>query len=477
MRSAVGPVVLLVLALAVRLVRLGAQSLWFDEAYTAWIAQLPLGRAWQALLADGVHPPLFYSVQAVFRGLAGSEFGVRLPSALAGAAASPLLFLLADRWIGRRGAWMAGLLAALAPFDVWHSQDARMYAMLATFNVACMLAFDGLLAWPSRGAQARFVLSHGLAYLLHYFALMLPFLQLLFLILTLRTNARRLRLWTGLQMVAVMPLSAWVLALASREANIFGIGWIAQPRPVDLVLTVTNLLLGYAVPSTAWQWLGALLCGGFMLAGALVRWPSTSGKWLTLLWAVVPIVLMYVFSLRRPVYVDRFVIGSSMALLLLLVGGVSILPGRASLLAGAALTGVFALSLGRLWSGTCCIKEQWREAAEVLRRAEAEEIIALRVLQIAVPLQYYDAGPAALRPVEVNRVINPIDDIACGARGTWLVYWNPSSGPHALASAKPVEPEEETEPHLARWLAGMGPPLLDRVDLVGVTLMHFGPLP
>ncbi len=477
MRSAIAPIALMALALAVRLVRLGAQGLWFDEAYTAWIVQLPAAKALQALLADGVHPPLFYLVQAVFRELAGSEFGLRLPSALAGSAASPLLFLLTDRWLSRRGAWLAGLLAALSPFDVWHSQDARMYAMLATLNVGCMLTFESLLARSSRGAQAQFVLCHASAYALHYFALMLPFLELLFFILTLRTNARRLRLWIALQGISAIPLVAWVLALAGREANIFGIGWIAAPRLADLVLTLINLTLGYAHPATLWQWLGALLFAAFLLAGLFAPWPSASRKWLTLLWAFVPLVLMYAFSLRRPVYIDRFVIGSSMACLLLIAAGASALPRRLATLAGAALMAVFVLSLGRIWFGPGCIKEQWREAAHVLRGARQGEVIALRVLQIAVPFRYYDPGPAPLRPVEVNRAITPIDDIARGAAGTWLVYWNPSSDPHALAGGKPFEPEQETDAHLARWLTGLGPPLLDRIDLVGMTLLHFGPLP
>ncbi len=474
---AAAPMSLMGLALAVRLVRLGAQGLWFDEAYTAWIARLPADRMWEALLADGVHPPLFYLVQAAFRGLAGSEFGLRLPSAIAGAAASPLLFLLADRWLGRRAAWLAGLLAAFCPFHVWHSQDARMYAMLATLNVACMLTFDRLLGGPSRGVCALFVASHALAYALHYFALMVPLVQMLFYFLTLRTNAKTLRLWTALQTIAAMPLLAWAAALARREANIFGIGWIEQPQPRDLPLTLVNLVLGFADGASLWQWMGALLCAACLLAGVFVRWPSATRKWLALLWALVPIVLTYGLSLRRPVYVDRFVIGSCMALLLLIAAGASALPRRLFSLAGVALAAVFLGSLGRMWLSPCCVKEQWREAAQILQRAGPGEVIALRVLQIAVPFQYYDPGPAPLRMVEVNRVISPIDEVARGAAGVWLVRWNPSSDPHALAAETPFEPKDETDPHLARWLSGEGPALFGRFDLVGVTLLHFGPLP
>lgn len=476
-RSAVALIALLALALVLRLYRLGAQSLGFDETYTAWIARLPAASSWEALLADGVHPPLFYVVQAAARGWAGSEFGLRLPSALAGSAAAPLLFLLADRWIGRRAAWLAGLLAALSPFGVWHSQDARMYAMLAAANVACLLAFDRLLTRPSRAVQVLSVLTHAAAYSLHYFALMLPLIELLLLILTLRTTWPRLKLWAALQVASALPLLAWVAALAGREAGVFGIGWIGEPVPIDLALTLANLTLGYAEFPTGWHWVGAVLCAMLLLMAVVRRWPSDHGRLLTLLWVFVPILLTYGLSLRRPVYMDRFLIGSSMGLLLLIAAGATALPRRLSTLAGAALVGAFLLGLGRIWLSPCCVKEQWREAAAILRGAGAGEVIAVRVLQIAVPFQYYDPGPFPLRAVEVNRVVTPIDDIARGATGTWLVYWNPSSDPHALTSSKPFAPEGETDPDLARWLSGGGPELIERVDLAGVTLLHYGALP
>jgi len=48
------------LAAAVRLYGLGVQSLWLDEAFSHLFATLPLDMAWQAMIVDAVHPPLYY---------------------------------------------------------------------------------------------------------------------------------------------------------------------------------------------------------------------------------------------------------------------------------------------------------------------------------------------------------------------------------------------------------------------------------
>ena len=48
------------LALFLRTYRLDWQSLWFDEAYTLLITNMDLADSIRALVADGVHPPLYY---------------------------------------------------------------------------------------------------------------------------------------------------------------------------------------------------------------------------------------------------------------------------------------------------------------------------------------------------------------------------------------------------------------------------------
>jgi len=47
--------------LALRVVRLEFQPLWWDEGYTVWFATHPLGQM-AALTAQDIHPPLYYAL-------------------------------------------------------------------------------------------------------------------------------------------------------------------------------------------------------------------------------------------------------------------------------------------------------------------------------------------------------------------------------------------------------------------------------
>jgi mannosyltransferase len=461
------------MALLLRLYHLGAQGLWYDEAYTLFIARMPVVEAWRALVVDGVHPPLFYAVQKAALALGHSEFALRLPSAVFGAAAVPLVYLLGRQWAGKGAAALAALLVTLSPFHLWTSQDARMYSLLVVLALACMLTFDGVLRRPSLGVEAAFVASSALAYLTHYFALMLPLVQLVYLAANLRARPRLLRLWTGLQLLAGLPLLGWLYVLSRRDAQIFGIGWIPVPHPQDLVETLVNFTVGYTTPLRLWQWLGLGTCLVFLVLGLRTRWGVPSAKLLVALWAFLPMVLTFLLSLRRPVYIDRFLILSAPALLFLIAAGVASLRERYALASAALLVALFGFSAIRFCFQPGQEKEQWREAAAYLSRAAPDEAIIVRVLQIVVPLSVYYDGPLPLEAMEVNRTVTPLSQLAIGHKGIWLVYWNAAADAHRVATSPPFDPHAERDPVAASWLAGQGPALVDRVDFVGVTLLHF----
>jgi uncharacterized membrane protein len=410
--------------------------------------------------------------------LAGdSEAALRLPSALLGALTVPLLFALGARWIDQRAGWTAAILLAVSPLHLWHSRDARMYAQLAFLGAACMLAYAGWLERPRPATSAGLAITSALAYLTHYFALFLPLIQFIHLALHMRSRPRALRSWTAIQAGAAVPLAAWLVVLWRREGQFFGIGWIPEPGLSDLLGTLVNFTVGYTAPLEGWKIAAALICLAFGIGGMWATWRDEQAKSLAALWALLPALVALGLSVRRPVYMDRFLILSLPAVLLLISSGIEGLGRRRALAAAAMLLAVtgFAAAQFTFWPGQT--REQWREAAAALERVSPDEAIVVRVLQIVVPLSYYYDGSNELQAMEVNRQVTSLSSLAAGHEGTWLVYWNASADIHRPASSPAFRAEEETDEEAAAWLAGRGPQLLDRLDYTGVTLLHFGALP
>lgn len=348
-----------------------------------------------------------------------------------------------------------------------------MYALLGWGYLACLLAFDALLErWTGWRALA-FILAHALAYLTHYFALLLPVVELAYLAIRLRSHPGVLVRWIWLQALAAIPLLAWTTVLATRPGQYFGIGWIPAPRPVDPLLTMMNFTFGSTAPQPAWQWAALAACGLMTLLGLRYVWPSDRGKILTTLWASLPIVITFLASLRRPVYMDRFLVGSLPGLLLLVAAGAASLRGWRTAVAATLLAGLFAWSsLGFVyWPGQA--KEQWREAGAYLAQARPGEIIVPRIAQILVPLSYYYSGSVPITPLEFNRQVTPLGRLAAGRTGAWLVYWSPAVDAHRVAQGLPFDPLAELDPEARAWLTGRGPTLIERKDFTGITILHF----
>jgi uncharacterized membrane protein len=142
----VGPALILLLALALRIFHLRHESVSGDEAFSITLTRDPLGVMMHRLVLDLVHPPLHY---LALRGwLKPFGFGLlqaRVLSVIFGTLAVVFLYLLAEYLFDRRTALLAALLMAVSQLAIMFSQEARPYAQMHLLGVASAYLF--LRAW------------------------------------------------------------------------------------------------------------------------------------------------------------------------------------------------------------------------------------------------------------------------------------------------------------------------------------------
>ncbi|MFA5268985.1 MAG: glycosyltransferase family 39 protein [Methanoregula sp.] len=204
--------------LFLRLYGLGNASISMDEAVDIFLSGLSISDIW-AYIAHGFifHPPLFYWVQHIVLLVGTGEFIVRLPSALYGALTIPVVYLLGKEFHSRDiGILSAGLLA-LSPFHIFYSQDARPYAMMLLFCAIASVYFMEAIRTDSGNAWALFGIFSGLSAWTVFYAAVLTFSLMLFVVIDRRRRILRgfdenRALYVGgiFYLIVIMPLAGMI---------------------------------------------------------------------------------------------------------------------------------------------------------------------------------------------------------------------------------------------------------------------------
>ncbi len=380
---------ILVLAAFLRFYRLDAQSLWADEGNSVSLS----GRSLDLITAGAahdIHPPLYYYLLHFWMRVFGnSEFAIRALSALLGTVLVYLTYLLGrhlsrppsvppnsggeashNHWLGL----VAAFLSAISPFQVYYSQEARMYILLAALSALSIYSFVRFLETEASKTTrnpkhetrntylwvALYILATTLSLYTHYsFPIVMVMENLLYgiwLAISWRRGrglGRTLR-WVVIQLAIVALYWPWLPTAFQQVSN-----WPSISQSYGLVFVVKEAFRLFSLGPTAGTQYTSLLLLGFAAIFIAGVWPSIHPSLpgrgrgrvdptptpalplrgggseqspsliphclialLPLLYCLFPILMMYVLSLWRPAYRPKFFLVGSPAFCLILAQGI-----------------------------------------------------------------------------------------------------------------------------------------------------------
>lgn len=271
---------------------------------------------------DVVHGAYYVLIWVVVRVLGGSsELIVRLPSALAMAAAAYVITLLGRRLVSGWAGLAAGLTFAILPSVSSYAQDAREGALLAALAATasyCLLRAAN--AGPATRRRRGWLAGYGVALALlgfgNLFALLLVVSHALTLWLWRRADGDHGRVGRGQVdrglvwgwLIAVLAVAVAVSPVAVvGYSQLHQIHWI-QPPDLKDVLTVQRLIGRTSLV------LATVVVVAAAMAYRLARGRPLGGCWpgrlvaLCLPWLVLPPVILLAASLAHPVYTFRYIV-------------------------------------------------------------------------------------------------------------------------------------------------------------------------
>ncbi len=469
----VGLVLVTLLALGLRFYRLDGQSLWYDEAFSVYLARMDLAEITARTAAD-IQPPFYYYLLHGWILLFGdSEYSVRALSALFGVLTVPLAYLLAEQLFrSRLAGLLSALLVAISPLHIWYGQEARMYTLLTFLGMLSSYLLLLAMRAPGRGWRIGWWVAYTLTSIAsvytHYFAFFLLIFQALYLLISWWAAGFRPSelVLSGLASGTVILLAylPWLPHLLARyQADVSY--WPGQLKLLEIVVDIAISFVG---GESVVEGAGIILALSYALILLLAivsllqqatdqeankqaevagRLPASYGTLLfLLLYLLLPPALIVAMSYNSPKFNARYVMISHPAFLLLLAGGLAALwerrtnylgnvaRGIASSLVLLFLLGTAAYADRNIYADPAFARSDFRGVTEFLEQQVGSDETVILVSGHAFPVFDYYAPDIERNLLPDDRTLNTqntldfsiaaqLNDWLSGRRGVWLVLW------------------------------------------------------
>ncbi len=227
-------ILIIVSGLFIRIHHLGEESLWLDEGHSIRMAKLPVSQMVEEIAANK-HPPVYFLALHGWISIFGdSEFSVRALSAIFGVLAIALLYQVASLLFDRTTSLLAALLLALSSFNLFYSQETRMYSLLTFLSLGSMYYFIKWLSGGKKWASVGYLVFSTLLIYTQNFGFFIILAQNIYLAgLLLHPRSRSgtpLKSWIILQSLLILFYLPWMGILIKQILTMDSGSW-SVPRP------------------------------------------------------------------------------------------------------------------------------------------------------------------------------------------------------------------------------------------------------
>ncbi|HZQ07217.1 MAG TPA: glycosyltransferase family 39 protein [Anaerolineae bacterium] len=343
--SRVLPFVIIGCGFGLRLYHLGANSLWYDETVSLLLARSDLTELIRHTAGD-IHPPFYYLLLHIWVQLAGwSEFSSAFLSLWFGVFLIALVYGVAREWFTPM-ALLAAFLVAISPYNIWYSQEVRMYTLGAMLGLLSVFFFRRMVVqrkWFTRDFFAYVIFTALGIYTLYYFVFLIVFewVYLGFVVWREMTEDGGRRTEDGqlpqLLITFVLSQVAWVLLylpwlpIAVRQATDPPVPPWRQfiGLPQVLLESFSALVFGQSVdPSVVLPMLAVIGVGialvllkdrdwRYEIENQKLKIENPISPWFLFGYTFIPLAAIFLFSLWKPLYHVRYIFTYSPAFYML----------------------------------------------------------------------------------------------------------------------------------------------------------------
>ena len=312
---------ILLIASFLRIYKLGWFSLWFDEANMFIIPNdlKNILNIWRMSNYSIVLP--FYDIFVTsiclryLSWLGGNEFLLRFNSAVIGIICVGAIYYFAKIIFGKKIGILASFLMAISAFHIYYSQEARFYSFLVLLTLGSAITIKKFFENGRIAYLIGHILLSAIGCLGHFTFIFIIFANNIFFLFYYKKYKHLLLKWIIAQSIIILlislptPPSSIFLRIAFLIHNSSLWWWTIPVTLKSVFITLKNFSIGYN--ATRVVYLLASFSYLFLFSrGVYVTTNQKEVLFLLLSYIFVPIFSVFILSLFKSFYVDRYFIGS-----------------------------------------------------------------------------------------------------------------------------------------------------------------------
>lgn len=345
-------------------------SIWFDEAFSAYLIRFNFLDIAKYTASD-VHPPFYYWLLKLWSYFFGnSELALRSMSLFFGCLAIVTAFLLVFKLFGRRNARISLLFLVFSPMFVRYSQEARMYTLVAFIAVLGTLLLTYAMETNKKTTWALYGILVSLGMWTHYFAAIVWISHWIWRADIIRNTAKKGKFikdyfsgeWVKAHLIAIGLFLPWIPLFLKQIFVVQAFGfWIPSVTPNTIPSFLTNIVY-YLNVGEVKNWLALLfitlvvvLCVFAMRMYKHMNSKDKNSYKLLIAMSFLPMIILFIASMPplRSSFIDRYLIPSVLGIsmfigITLSLGVIKFRKYIQIIIIGMTLL-MFAIGINKVW--------------------------------------------------------------------------------------------------------------------------------
>jgi hypothetical protein len=301
-----------IIGIVLRIIAIGTREIAYDDAFSFFLSRGSLSDIILGTAADTM-PPLYYFLLHFWMKISTDLWFLRLLNIIINLMTAFLVYVLTKELFNPTSAIVATFLFLISPYQIYHSQELRMYALLLFGQVGYYYSFLKIIRSSGKRENLWIIATVGFG-LIAMYAHNLGIIGLVSIniILLLYRNKKIVKSLFIVQMLILFFSIPWLYYLPQQLDKIQQAFWTQPPGIVDVFQALLSLFAFLPMP-TIFMGISLIIIiqSIVMLCVYVFKIKSKKAYIVALFIFVSPIILIVLSYLVKPVFVPRIFILSS----------------------------------------------------------------------------------------------------------------------------------------------------------------------